>query len=125
MIQGIGTDIVEVFRIERIIEKWGSRFIERVYTPGEIEYCSKKSFPAMHFAARFAVKESILKSLGIGLGMGLRLRDIECLNNQEGSPFLHLNDTVKAVFQKRGISAVHISISHTKKYAQAIVVLEK
>jgi len=125
MIQGIGTDIVEVSRIEKIIEKWGSRFIERVYTPGEIEYCSKKAFPAMHFAARFAVKESILKSLGIGLGKGLRLRDIEVLNNQEGSPFLQSNDAVKEVFRRRGISGVHISITHTKKYAQAVVILEK
>jgi holo-[acyl-carrier protein] synthase len=124
MIQGIGTDIVEVSRIEKIIEKWGSRFIERVYTPGEIEYCSKKAFPAMHFAARFAVKESILKSLGIGLGKGLRLRDIEVLNNQEGSPFLQSNDAVKEVFRRRGISGVHISITHTKKYAQAVVILE-
>ncbi|MBM4271786.1 MAG: holo-ACP synthase [Deltaproteobacteria bacterium] len=125
MIQGIGTDIVEVSRIEKIIEKWGPRFIERVYTPGEIEYCSKKAFPAMHFAARFAVKESILKSLGIGLGKGLRLRDIEVLNNQEGSPFLQSNDAVKEVFRRRGISGVHISITHTKKYAQAVVILEK
>lgn len=125
MIQGIGTDIVEVSRIEKIIEKWGSRFIEKVYTPGEIEYCSKKAFPAMHFAARFAVKESILKSLGIGLGKGLSLRDIEVLNNQEGIPFLQSTDAMKEIFQRRGISAVHISITHTKKYAQAVVILEK
>ena len=70
MIFGIGTDLVEVSRVEKILQKWGEKFLKKVFSQNEIEYCKKKAFPAIHFAARFAAKESFLKSLGIGLGMG-------------------------------------------------------
>ena len=95
MIYGIGTDFVEVPRIEKILQKWGEKFTGRVYSKGEIDYCHNKAFPAMHFAARFAVKESFLKSLGIGLGMGVKLRDIEVINTPQGKPILKINQTIK------------------------------
>jgi holo-[acyl-carrier protein] synthase len=125
MIHGIGTDFVEVSRIERILKKWGDRFIDRVYAHDEIEYCKNRAFPAIHFAARFAAKESFLKSLGIGLGMGVGLREIEVSNNALGSPILKMNDKVAGILENLGVNAIHVSMTHTKEYAHALVVLER
>jgi holo-[acyl-carrier protein] synthase len=125
MIFGIGTDLVEVSRIEKILQKWGDKFLAKVYSQNEIDYCKKKAFPSIHYAARFAVKESFLKSLGIGLGMGVKLQDIEVVNNQQGSPVLNVQESIKARLDKLGINKIHVSITHTREYAQAIVVLEK
>ena len=86
MIYGTGIDIVEVRRMEEIIQKWGGRFVARVFSQGEISYCTSCALPAMHYAARFAAKESFLKSLGMGLGMGLCLRDIEVTSDRQGKP---------------------------------------
>ncbi|HEX7533771.1 MAG TPA: holo-ACP synthase [Syntrophales bacterium] len=124
MIHGIGTDLVEVCRIERILKKWGDRFLQRVYANDEIEYCNNKAFPAIHFAARFAAKESFLKSLGIGLGMGVKLREIEVSNNELGSPVLKINKKIGNILDNLGVNAVHVSMTHTREHAQAIVVLE-
>ncbi|MCX5850396.1 MAG: holo-ACP synthase, partial [Deltaproteobacteria bacterium] len=77
MIYGIGIDLVENNRLEKIIEKWGSKFLERVFSPGEIKYCGKHVQSSTHYGARFAAKESFLKALGIGLGRGVKLDDIE------------------------------------------------
>ena len=71
-------------------------FLQKVYSQNEIEYCKNKAFPAIHFAARFAAKESFLKSLGIGLGMGVKLQDIEVINNEKGSPTLKVHESIKA-----------------------------
>jgi holo-[acyl-carrier protein] synthase len=125
MIHGIGTDIVEVSRIERILKKWGDRFLYRVYADDEIEYCRNKAFPAMHFAARFAAKESFLKCLGIGLGMGVKLREIEVRNNELGNPVLKMNEEISNILESFGVKAIHVSMTHTREQAHAIVVLEK
>jgi holo-[acyl-carrier protein] synthase len=125
MIHGIGTDLVEVSRIERILKRWGDRFINRVYARDEIEYCKNKAFPAMHFAARFAAKESFLKSLGVGLGMGVKLREIEVSNNALGSPVLKMNERIVNILDNLGVNAIHVSMTHTREHAHAIVVLER
>jgi holo-[acyl-carrier protein] synthase len=125
MIHGIGTDLVEVSRIERILKKWGDRFLQRVYANDEIEYCSNKAFPAIHFAARFAAKESFLKSLGMGLGMGVNLREIEVSNDELGSPVLKVNKKIGNILDNLGVNAVHVSMTHTREHAHAIVVLER
>ncbi len=125
MIHGIGTDLVEVSRIERIVKKWGDRFLDRVYARDEIEYCKNKAFPAIHFAARFAAKESFLKSLGIGLGMGVGLSEIEVSNNALGRPVLKMNEKVAGILENLGVNAIHVSMTHTKEYAHALVVLER
>ncbi len=83
------------------------------------------AFPAVHFAARFAAKESFLKSLGIGLGMGINLREIEVAKNADGSPALKMNEKLHGVLRRLGVNATHLSLSHTREYAHAIVVLEK
>ena len=108
-----------------IIARWGNRFVERVFSPGEIEYCSKRALPAMHYAARFAAKESLLKSLGIGLGMGISLNEIEVVSTQSGKPEVRLRGRAMGTLLNRGVSAAHVSLSHTRHSATAVVILEK
>lgn len=125
MIYGTGIDIVEVRRMAEIIKKRGSRFIARVFSAGEIAYCQSRALPAMHYAVRFAAKESLLKSLGRGLGMGVNLKDIEVFADDRGKPAVRLNGRSSAVLSELGIGAVHLSLSHTGNYAAAMVVMEK
>jgi holo-[acyl-carrier protein] synthase len=125
MIYGIGTDLVEVNRIEKIIQRWGERFTEKIYSRNEIDYCTRKDYPAIHYAARFAAKEAFLKSLGIGLGMGVSLKDIEVINNAQGNPQLKMNERIREVLDTHGITSVHISMTHTREHAHAVVILEQ
>jgi len=124
-IHGIGTDLVEVARIERMIGKWGDRFLKRVFTAGEIIYCEKKACPPQHYAARFAVKEAFLKSIGMGLFSGLSLRNIEVVNTVEGRPKLSVHGNAHEIIDALDIRESHVSISHTNNFATAVVVLEK
>ena len=127
MICGVGIDLVEVQRIENILKRWGEKFTGRVFTESEIEYCRKRARPAIHYAARFAAKEAFLKSIGVGLAGGLRMKDIEALNDQHGKPVLNLHNKAKVTLNKNGIlsTTVHLSISHTDRYATAVVILER
>jgi holo-[acyl-carrier protein] synthase len=124
MIAGIGIDLVEIARIERIATRWGDAFLGRVFTLREIDSCSGRARPATHFAGRFAVKEALLKSLGLGLGMGVRLREIETLNERDGRPRLRLYANALRILEGRGIRRTHLTITHTKDHAVAVVVLE-
>jgi holo-[acyl-carrier protein] synthase len=125
MIAGIGCDLVDVERIQKVLDRFGDRFAQRVFSPFECDYCGRKAVPAIHYAARFAAKESFLKSLGIGLGMGVNLKDIEVRNNAEGRPALTLYGRAVKMLKDRGVTAVHLSLTHTKTQAVAAVVLEK
>jgi holo-[acyl-carrier protein] synthase len=124
MIQGIGIDLVENERIEKIIAKWGEKFLRRVYSAEEISYCSRHVQASIHYGARFAAKEAFLKAMGIGLGMGVKLREIEVVNNDQGKPDLLLWDRANEQIIKREIRKIHLSLTHTKNYATAIVILE-
>jgi holo-[acyl-carrier protein] synthase len=126
LIYGIGIDLVEVSRIERILAKWHDRFITKVYSSCEADYCKKKAFPHIHFAAAFAVKESFLKACGIGLWMGgIDLRDIELIHDLHGKPALKTNNRASVLLREAGIISTHVSLTHTDMYANAIVILEK
>jgi holo-[acyl-carrier protein] synthase len=125
MIYGIGIDLVENNRLEKIIEKWGSKFLQRVFSDGEIQYCGKHIQSSIHYGARFAAKESFLKALGIGLGMGVKLKDIEVVRDKSGKPDLVLRGGAKEQIEKRKITNTYLSLAHTKKYATAIVLLGK
>lgn len=125
MIYGIGTDLVENDRIERIIQKWGLKFLSRVFSEKEIAYCGRHAQAAMHYGARFAVKESFLKAIGIGLGKGVKFIEIEVANEESGEPKLNLSGGARKYLKKAGIEKIHLSITHTKHYASAIVLLEK
>ncbi len=125
MICGIGIDLVENDRLAGIIAKWGSKFLHRVFSDGEINYCEKHAQASVNYGARFAAKESFVKALGIGLGMGVKLKEIEVVNDKSGKPDLVLWGEAKAQIEKRNIVKVHLSLTHTRRYATAIVLLEK
>ena len=125
MIYGTGIDLVDIRRMTDIIKKWGSRFVTRVFSQGEIDYCNSCAYPALHFAARFAAKESFLKSLGTGLGMGVNLREIEVSQDQFGKPGVMLQGRAADILSGLGIGAVHLSLTHTRHSAAAMVILEK
>ena len=125
MIQGIGIDLVENERIEKIINKWGQKFLQRVFSDEEIKYCGRHIQSSLHYGARFAAKEAFLKALGIGLGMGIKLREIEVVHDDQGKPDLSLHGEANLQIEEREIKRIHLSLTHTKNYATAIVLLEK
>lgn len=123
MIVGIGIDIVEIDRVRRAVER--EAFKNRVFTPGEIEYCENRGKSgAQSFAGRFAAKEAILKAFGTGLRGGT-LKDMEIINDELGCPQVLLTGYFKQLAQKKGITAIWISISHSVNNAVAQCVLEK
>lgn len=121
---GVGVDIVETARIQHSLDRFGERFLHRVFTAGEIAYCQSMKFPARHFAARFAAKESVSKAFGTGIGHAMRWRDIDVHREETGQPFVVLEGGAKQLAADRGITAVWISLSHTEHHAVASVVLE-
>ncbi len=120
MVDSLGIDIVEVKRVKRLMEKWGDRFLHRVFTPWEIAYCKSKSFPEQSFAARFAAKEAILKAIGTGLSGGIRWTSMEIVNDKSGAPSVKLGKRIKDKIKDKKIL---ISMSHTKEYAVAQAIL--
>jgi len=125
MIQGIGIDLVENERIEKIINKWGHKFLQRVFSEGEINYCGRHIQASIHYGARFAAKEAFLKALGTGLGRGVKLLEIEVVHDDQGKPDLSLHGEANLQIVQRQIKRIHLSLTHTKNYATAIVILEK
>ena len=125
MVYGIGIDLVETDRMAKIVGRWGAKFLERVFSAKEVEYCTRHADVAIHYAARFAAKEALLKALGIGLGMGARLKEIEVVRNNMGKPDIVLSGGARAHAEKQKIVRIHLSLTHTKKYATAFVVLEE
>ena len=123
MIYGLGTDIVEVKRVKEQLDKI-SGLKEKLYTPLEIEYCETKRHNEQHFAARFAAKEAFFKALGTGWRNGLAYTEIEVYNNGLGKPQIKLYGKSKEFTDKENIKSIHISISHIKDIANAVVILE-
>lgn len=124
MIYGIGIDLVEVPRVQSLLECWGERFIIRCFSQREILYCQPKKNVAAHYAAHFAVKEAFLKCLGTGLRGGISMRDITIVHAEGGKPELQVTGRALAIMKEQGIASARVSISHTKEYATAIVTLE-
>jgi len=122
MISGIGIDIVEIDRIRILIKRYGDRFVERVFAPGEISYCRNKKDPPRSFAARFAVKEAFVKALGTGMVRGMKFSDVSLEISER--PEIKLNGIARSIAELKGIASMHTSISHEKDYAIAIVILE-
>ena len=116
MILGIGCDLIEIERIEGVIARFKESFLERLFTPFEIAYCSSIAKPALRFAGRFAAKEAISKALACGIGNRLSWLDMEIRNDEVGKPFLILNPVISAQF---GVVSSHISISHSTTLAMA------
>ncbi|NWF52260.1 MAG: holo-ACP synthase [Nitrospirae bacterium] len=123
MIYGIGIDIVNIERMKRAVEKWGNRFLERVFTEMEISYCYEKRNPFLSLAVRFAAKEALIKA--VGSINSISLKDIEVVNVDGGKPILRLRGKFNEFFQMHKIEKVHLSLSHEYDYGIACVVLEQ
>jgi holo-[acyl-carrier protein] synthase len=124
MIVGIGTDIIEVTRIERLLTKQ-KRFQKRIFTEREIAYCETKKNKAQNYAARFAAKEAFLKAIGTGWRGGVAFREIEIVNNARGKPEMFLTGAAKEFADKLGITNIQVSLSHLKDFSIAVVTAER
>jgi len=122
-IVGTGVDIVETARIRNSLEKFGDRFLNRCFLPGEIDYCRSMKFPELHLAARFAAKEAISKAFGTGIGKQLGWRDLEICKRDSGEPYVQLHGKGVELAQARGVTELFVSLSHCKEYAAAHAVI--
>ena len=113
-----GIDIIEISRIRKVVDTWGDRFLNRIYTQDELDYCRDR-IPEL--AARFAGKEAVMKSLGTG-HVGISPRDIEILSSKGGAPVVHLTGTAKERAEEIGLDDLAISLSHSRDYAIASVI---
>lgn len=123
-ILGIGTDLADVERIEQSITRYGDRFVNRVFTPGEIAYVTTKANRFERYAARFAAKEAGMKALGTGWSGGIRWQDLEVSNLYSGRPTLTLHGKAAECAAALGARHVHLSLTHTPTMAMAVVILE-
>ena len=123
MIHGIGIDIVKVERMRKAVERWGERFLRRVFTEEEIAYAYGKTEPWLSLSVRFAAKEALIKA--IGSEIPVTLTDIEVTNSPGGSPSFRMKGAVKNFFEEKAIMTAHLSLSHERDYGVACVVLEK
>ena len=124
MILGTGVDLAEVPRVRAAIERYGRRFIERIYTPDEIAYVERKANRYERYAARFAAKEAGMKAIGTGWRHGVRWRDFEVLNLPSGRPTLKLHGAAARVAERLGVRAISLSLTHTAEQGMAFVILE-
>ncbi|KPL00245.1 MAG: hypothetical protein AMJ91_05085 [candidate division Zixibacteria bacterium SM23_73_3] len=120
MLVGLGVDMVEVGRIKKALDRWGERFLRRIFTSQERSYCKRKAHPEQSLAARFAAKEAALKAIGTGLSGGIRWTDVEIANDQKGKPEMRLGEKIT---QRIGKKKILISISHTREFAIAFAIL--
>ncbi len=123
MVKGIGVDIIEVARIKKMVEN-DRPFLEKVFTESEIRYCGSKYRQGEHFAARFAAKEAFFKAMGTGWRGGMAWTDICVENDDLGKPGIKLTGKTLAKFQENQFRTIFLSVSHTKDYAAAFVVIE-
>lgn len=120
---GIGVDIVETKRIESSLERFGDRFLHRVFLEDEIAYCRSMKFPSRHFAARFAAKEALSKAFGTGIGGQIGWQDIEVCRKESGKPFLVLHGGAGQLAHSLFVTETLVSLSHSDSYAVANVVV--
>jgi holo-[acyl-carrier protein] synthase len=124
MILGIGTDLAEVVRISKSVERFGDRFLNRIYTAHERAYAMRKANWAERLAARFAAKEAGMKAIGTGLSRGVSWQHLEVANEPSGRPTLRLYGAALAIANSIGVKRISISLTHTKETAFAVVILE-
>lgn len=125
MVLGLGTDLIEISRIQASIERYGEQFLQRVFTPGEIAYClRKKRNAAESFAARFAAKEAGAKALGTGISQGISWREIEVHRAPGQRPELKLSGRAADRAVNMGVRTISLSLTHSKDVAMAVVILE-
>jgi holo-[acyl-carrier protein] synthase len=124
MVVGLGTDLIETKRVEESIARFGDRFLERIFTVGEIAYCQRKKNAAESFAARFAAKEAGAKALGTGISRGVTWKEFEVRREASGRPTLHLSGRAAELAEAIGVKRVQLSLTHSRDLALAVVVAE-
>ncbi len=124
MIVGTGVDLAEVPRIRASVERYGQRFIERIFTPAEIAYVERKANRYERYAARFAAKEAGMKAIGTGWKRGVRWQDFEVANLPSGKPTLRLHGVAAEIAGRLKVRAISLSLTHTAELAMAHVILE-
>ena len=124
MILGTGVDLAEVPRIRAAIEKFGRRFIERIFTDREIAYVERKANKYERYAGRFAAKEAAMKAIGTGWSRGVRWRDLEVANMPTGKPTLMFYGQAADIANRMGVKSVSLSLTHTAQLGMAHVILE-
>ncbi|MBS1804725.1 MAG: holo-ACP synthase [Acidobacteria bacterium] len=125
MIVGSGIDLVEISRIQQSVQRFGQRFLNRVYTAAEQAYCLRKRNSAESLAARFAAKEAAAKALGTGISHGVSWLEIEVVRKPSGRPSIKFHGRAAEIAQRMGIDNVALSITHTGTLSMASVVVEK
>ncbi|HRG47642.1 MAG: holo-ACP synthase [Leptospiraceae bacterium] len=123
MILSVGNDIVENGRIKDTFDKFGERFLEKVFSKDEVEYCLSKKNPIPHLSARFACKEAFIKAIELENGKALEMKEIELSGNFFGKKNLALHGKARELFLQKGYNEISVSISHTDEYATAVVIL--
>jgi len=124
MIVGTGIDIAEVPRIEASIVRFGNRFLHRIFTEAEIRYCESKANRVERYAARFAAKEAAMKAIGTGWNHGVTWRDVEVCRQPGRRPTIAFHGKAAEFAAKLGAVHIALSLSHTREYAIAQVILE-
>jgi holo-[acyl-carrier protein] synthase len=124
MVLGLGTDLIEIERVQTSMDRFGERFLHRVFTSGEIAYCMRKKQPAESFAARFAAKEAGAKALGTGISRGVSWQEIEVKREIGQRPTLHFSGRAGELAEAMGVRRVQLSLSHSRKLAMAVALVE-
>jgi holo-[acyl-carrier protein] synthase len=124
MILGTGVDLAEVHRIRASVERFGERFVRRIYTPSEIAYVERKANRYERYAARFAAKEAGMKAIGTGWKRGVTWQDFEVANLPSGKPTLRLHGVAAQIADRLGVRHVSLSMTHTSELGMAHVILE-
>jgi len=119
---GLGFDATDIDRVADVIERYGQRFLERIFTDVEIAYCTKRRVPAIHFAGRFAAKEAGMKALGTGHSRGVLWRDVEVIRHN-GPPQLQFHGGARRRFDQMGGVSTLLTITHSDDLAMAQVLL--
>jgi holo-[acyl-carrier protein] synthase len=124
MVLGLGTDLIEIERVQQSLDRFGARFMHKVFTEGEIAYCQQKKHAAESFAARFAAKEAAAKALGTGISRGIGWQEIEVRRTPGERPTLHLSGRAAERAEAMGVRHLHLSLTHNRDVAMAVVVAE-
>lgn len=124
MVLGVGTDLIEIERVQQSLDRFGTRFMQKVFTAGEIAYCQRKKHAAESFAGRFAAKEAAAKALGTGISRGISWQEIEVKREPGERPTLHLSGRAAERARSMGIAHLHLSLTHSRDVAMAVVIAE-
>jgi holo-[acyl-carrier protein] synthase len=124
MIIGTGVDLVEILRFRKVMERLKDRFLSRVFTPVEQQFCKQHRDPVPHFAVRFAAKEALFKALGTGWAKGVTWLDVEVQRERQDAPKIILHGEAQRLSNELGVQRVHLSLTHSDNCAIAMVILE-